>query len=49
MVRAQGRVNKHRYHRIENGNHTDGLVDVYPDRLAPIAPESFTELANWLA
>jgi dipeptidyl aminopeptidase/acylaminoacyl peptidase len=52
MVRAQGRAAEHRYHRIENGNHTDGLVDVYPDRLAPMAPEfrkSFTELANWLA
>jgi hypothetical protein len=51
MIRTQGRAAKHRYHRIENGNHTDGLVDVYPDRLAPMAPEfqkSFTELAHWL-
>lgn len=33
------------------GNHTDGLVDAYPDRLAPMAPEfqrSFTELERWL-
>jgi hypothetical protein len=51
MVRAQGRGGLHRYHRIENGNHTDGLVDVYPDRLVPLAPEfqkAVTELEGWL-
>jgi hypothetical protein len=41
----------HRYHRIENGTHADGLVDVYPDRLVPLAPEfqkAVTELERWL-
>ncbi|HEX6357293.1 MAG TPA: tannase/feruloyl esterase family alpha/beta hydrolase [Actinophytocola sp.] len=41
----------HRYHRIENGTHADGLVDVYPDRLVPMAPEfqkAVIELEHWL-
>ncbi|TDV46927.1 tannase/feruloyl esterase family alpha/beta hydrolase [Actinophytocola oryzae] len=52
MVDASGRSYLHRYHRIVNGNHTDGLVDVYPDRLVPLAPEfqkAVTELARWTA
>jgi hypothetical protein len=51
MVQAQGRAFLHRYHRVENGTHADGLVDLYPDRLVPLAPEfqkAFTELACWL-
>jgi tannase/feruloyl esterase/3HB-oligomer hydrolase 3HBOH len=51
MVRAEGRANLQRYHRIENGNHADGLVDVYPDRLVPLAPEfqkAVIELERWL-
>lgn len=51
MVRATGRAYLHRYHRVVNGNHTDGLVDVYPDRLVPLAPEfqkAVTELERWL-
>jgi len=51
MVRAEGRGGLHRYHRIENGNHTDGLVDTFPDRLVPLAPHfrtAFTELEQWL-
>lgn len=51
MVRAKGRAPLHRYHRVENGNHTDGLVDVYPDRLVPMAPHfqaAVTELEQWL-
>lgn len=51
MVRATGRAFLHRYHRVENGNHTDGLVDLYPDRLVPMAPEfqkAVTELERWL-
>lgn len=51
MVRANGRAYLHRYHRVENGNHTDGLVDLYPDRLVPLAPEfrkAVTELERWL-
>jgi hypothetical protein len=51
MVRANGRAPLHRYHRVENGNHTDGLVDLYPDRLVPMAPHfqaAVTELEHWL-
>ena len=51
MVRAAGRGALHRYHRVENGNHTDGLVDAFPDRLVPLAPEfrkAVIELAGWL-
>ena len=28
----------HTYQRIEAGNHVDGLVDAYPDRLVPLVP-----------
>jgi len=52
MIQSKGRAYLHRYHRIVNGNHTDGLVDVYPDRLVPLAPEfqkAVTELERWLA
>lgn len=38
MVRKAGRGGLHTYQRIEAGNHTDGLVDEYPDRLAAIGP-----------
>nr|WP_130345795.1 tannase/feruloyl esterase family alpha/beta hydrolase [Herbihabitans rhizosphaerae] len=51
LVRDAGRVRLHRYHRVEGGNHVDGLVDQYPDRLTPMAPwfrAAFTELAAWL-
>lgn len=51
MVRAAGRGELHRYHRVEGGNHVDGLVDVFPDRLEPIGPHfrtAFTELESWL-
>jgi len=51
MIRDQGRARLHHYHRIEGGNHTDGLVDTFPDKLVPLAPEfqkAVTELENWL-
>jgi hypothetical protein len=50
MTRDAGRGDLHRYHRIENGNHTDGLVDAFPDKLVPLAPEfqkAVTELEHW--
>lgn len=28
----------HTYQRVEAGNHVDGLVDAYPDRLVPLVP-----------
>lgn len=51
MIEQAGRGGLHRYHRIENGNHVDGLVDLFPDRLEPIAPHfraAFDELESWL-
>lgn len=51
MVEQAGRGALHRYYRIEDGNHVDGLVDAFPDRLRPIAPcfrTAFTALAGWL-
>ena len=41
----------HRYYRIEQGTHVDGLVDAYPDRLRPLAPchrSAFVALERWL-
>lgn len=38
LVRRTGRSRLHTYHRIENGNHVDGLVDAFPDRLVPLVP-----------
>jgi hypothetical protein len=51
MIRDRGRGPLHRYHRVENATHTDGLVDAYPDRLVPLAPEfrkAITEMEHWL-
>jgi hypothetical protein len=38
MVRAAGRSRLHTYHRIEGGNHVDGLVDALPGKLTPMGP-----------
>ncbi|GAA1532708.1 tannase/feruloyl esterase family alpha/beta hydrolase [Kribbella lupini] len=38
MVRKAGQGRLHRYQRVEAGNHVDGLVDAYPDRLTPLVP-----------
>jgi len=32
------RTGLHTYQRVEAGNHVDGLVDAYPDRLVPLVP-----------
>lgn len=51
MVRAAGRGDAHRYYRIEDGTHTDALVDSFPDRLRPLLPchrSAFTALEGWL-
>ncbi|WP_433165539.1 alpha/beta hydrolase family protein [Kribbella sp. CA-247076] len=32
------RTGLHSYQRVEAGNHVDGLVDAYPDRLVPLVP-----------
>jgi hypothetical protein len=51
MVAGQGRGELHRYHRIEGGNHVDGLVDAFPSRLTPIGPyfrTAVTELESFM-
>ncbi|WP_086736088.1 tannase/feruloyl esterase family alpha/beta hydrolase [Streptomyces glaucescens] len=51
MVDDAGRGRLHRYYRIEDGTHTDALVDAFPDRLRPLTPchrSAFTALESWL-
>ncbi|MDH6611791.1 hypothetical protein M2164_007426 [Streptomyces sp. SAI-208] len=51
MVRDAGRGGLHRYYRVEAGTHADALVDLFPDRLRPLAPcyrTAFTALERWL-
>ncbi|GAA0901068.1 3-hydroxybutyrate oligomer hydrolase family protein [Streptomyces thermoalcalitolerans] len=51
MVRASGRGSLHRSYRIEDGTHTDSLVDGFPGRLRPLLPchrSAFTALESWL-
>ncbi|GAB2451319.1 3-hydroxybutyrate oligomer hydrolase family protein [Streptomyces incanus] len=51
MIRESGRGHLHRYYRIEDGTHTDSLVDSFPDRLRPLLPchrSAFTALESWL-
>jgi Tannase and feruloyl esterase/3HB-oligomer hydrolase (3HBOH) len=42
MIHTAHRDHLFTYLRVENGNHVDGLVDTYPDRLRPIAPTFLT-------
>jgi Tannase and feruloyl esterase len=51
MIAAEGRADLHRYYRIADGNHVDGLVDQFPQRLRPMGPcfrTAFTALQGWL-
>ncbi|GAB2815064.1 tannase/feruloyl esterase family alpha/beta hydrolase [Streptomyces chlorus] len=51
MIKDAGRSGLHRYYRIEDGTHTDSLVDAFPGRLRPLVPchrSSFTALEKWL-
>ncbi|MEU4895197.1 3-hydroxybutyrate oligomer hydrolase family protein [Streptomyces sp. NPDC044780] len=51
MVRQAGLGGRYRYYRIEDGTHTDALVDTFPDRLRPLLPchrSAFTALESWL-
>ncbi|MGW3965500.1 3-hydroxybutyrate oligomer hydrolase family protein [Amycolatopsis sp. NPDC005003] len=51
MITSAGRGALHRYYRIEDGNHVDGLVDAFPDRLRPLGPcyrTAFDALGGWL-
>ncbi|WP_086850815.1 tannase/feruloyl esterase family alpha/beta hydrolase [Amycolatopsis kentuckyensis] len=51
MIRDSQRGALHRYYRVEGGNHVDGLVDAFPDRLRPLGPcfrTAFDALGGWL-
>jgi hypothetical protein len=51
MITLAGREALHRYYRVVGGNHVDGLVDAYPDRLRPLGPcfrTAFDALGGWL-
>jgi hypothetical protein len=51
LIDRAGRGGLHRYYRIEDGNHVDGLYDTYPDRLRPILPcarTAFGDLTRWV-
>jgi len=50
MIDRAGRGNLHRYYRIEDGNHVDGLYSAFPTRLRPMLPcarTAFTALEAW--
>ena len=51
LVDRAGRGRKHRYYRIQDGTHVDGLYTTYPDRLRPLLPcarTAFTDLTRWV-
>ncbi|MCM6778096.1 tannase/feruloyl esterase family alpha/beta hydrolase [Nocardia sp. CDC159] len=50
MIGAQGRAGLHRYYRIADGNHVDGLYDTHPGLLRPMLPcfrSAFAALEIW--
>ena len=50
MIDNAGRGNLHRYYRIEDGNHVDGLFGAFPTQLRPMLPcarTAFTALEAW--
>ncbi len=51
LVDRAGHGRKHRYYRIQDGTHVDGLYTTYPDRLRPLLPcarTAFTDLTRWV-
>ena len=51
LIKKEGRSDKHRYYRIEEGTHVDSLYDSFPDKLRPILPcyrASFEVLERWI-
>lgn len=51
MIDGRGRSGVHRYYRVQDGTHTDGLYDTYPDRLRPLLPcyrSAFAALTRWV-
>jgi 3HB-oligomer hydrolase (3HBOH) len=50
LVDRSGRA-PHRYYRVEQGNHVDGFVAAFPDRLRPILPcyrAAFAAMETWV-
>jgi hypothetical protein len=51
MVRRQGRAALHRYYRVPDGTHVDGLHAEYGDRVRPLLPcarRAFVRLTRWV-
>jgi len=51
LIDRAGRGALHRYYRIEDGNHVDGLYNTYPDKLRPMLPcarTAFTDMTRWV-
>ena len=51
LVDRAGAGGRHRYYRIVDGTHVDGLYDTYPDRLRPLLPcarTAFSDLTAWV-
>jgi hypothetical protein len=51
MVDDRGRGRLHRSYTVQDGTHTDGLYDTYPDRLRPVLPcyrSAFDLLTAWV-
>ena len=51
LVDGAGQGRKHRYYRIQDGTHVDGLYTTYPDKLRPLLPcarTAFTDLTRWV-
>ncbi|MEV8623766.1 tannase/feruloyl esterase family alpha/beta hydrolase [Streptomyces sp. NPDC051079] len=51
MIDGRGWGALHRSYTVQDGTHTDGLYDTYPDRLRPILPcyrSAFTALTRWV-
>ncbi|MGZ4494440.1 MAG: tannase/feruloyl esterase family alpha/beta hydrolase [Nocardioides sp.] len=51
LVDRAGSGRMHRYYRIADGTHVDGLYNAYPDRLRPLLPcarTAFTDLTAWV-
>jgi hypothetical protein len=51
MVERAGASGLHRYYRVDDGNHVDGLYHTFPDRLRPILPcarRAFVALEGWV-
>jgi predicted esterase len=51
LIAAAGRAASHRYYVVADGNHVDGLYDLFPDRLRPMLPcyrAAFEALEAWV-